>query len=207
MPRNKHPEETVQKILDASLKLFLEKGYEETTVLDIISNMGGMTRGAFYHHFKSKEDVFDALSDRLFEDINLFESAKKQKNLNGLEKLKYTLRKAGSDSESKNLSISVMQLMSSPAFLKKLVIDTNRDILVPGFQEIIQEGIEDGSIKAKNAKLAAETFVYLTNFWTIPTIFPANEEQTWEKVMMIKTMLDSIGLEVIDEQYLEELKQ
>ena len=37
MPRNKYPEETVQKILDASLKLFLEKGYEETTVLDIIT--------------------------------------------------------------------------------------------------------------------------------------------------------------------------
>ena len=53
MPRNKYPEETVQKILDASLKLFLEKGYEETTVLDIISEMGGLTRGAFYHHFKS----------------------------------------------------------------------------------------------------------------------------------------------------------
>lgn len=207
MPRNKHPEETVQKILDASLKLFLEKGYEETTVLDIISNMGGMTRGAFYHHFKSKEEVFDALSDRLFEDINLFEDAKIQKNLNGLEKLKYTLRKVGSDSDSKNLSISVMQLMSSPAFLKKLVIDTNRDVLVPGFQEIIQEGIDDGSIKAKNAKLVAETFVYLTNFWTIPTIFPASEEETWEKVMMIKTILDSIGLEVIDEQYLEELKE
>lgn len=103
MPRNKHPEETVQKILDASLKLFLEKGYEETTVLDIISNMGGMTRGAFYHHFKSKEEVFDALSDRLFEDINLFEDAKIQKNLNGLEKLKYTLRKVGSDRDRKSV--------------------------------------------------------------------------------------------------------
>ena len=50
MPRNKYPEETIQKILDASLKLFLEKGYEETTVLDIIAEMGGLTRGAFYHH-------------------------------------------------------------------------------------------------------------------------------------------------------------
>ena len=47
MPRNKYPEETVQKILDASLKLFLEKGYEETTVLDIISEMGGLTRKKF----------------------------------------------------------------------------------------------------------------------------------------------------------------
>ena len=47
LPRNKYPEETVQKILDASLKLFLEKGYEETTVLDIISEMGGLREELF----------------------------------------------------------------------------------------------------------------------------------------------------------------
>ena len=33
MARNKHPEQTVQKILDVSLKLFGEKGYEKTTCL------------------------------------------------------------------------------------------------------------------------------------------------------------------------------
>ena len=85
MPRNKYPEETVQKILDASLKLFLEKGYEETTVLDIISEMGGLTRGAFYHHFKSKEEVFDALCEKLFYESNPFEKAKSHKELNGFK--------------------------------------------------------------------------------------------------------------------------
>ena len=47
MPRNKYPEETVQKILDVSMKLFLEKGYKETTILDIVRELGGLTRGAF----------------------------------------------------------------------------------------------------------------------------------------------------------------
>ena len=36
MARNKHPEQTVQKILDVSLKLFGEKGYEKTTIQDIV---------------------------------------------------------------------------------------------------------------------------------------------------------------------------
>lgn len=61
MSGNKYSEETVQKILNASLKLFMEKGYEQTTVLDIVDEMGDLTRGAFYHHFKSKEEVLDAL--------------------------------------------------------------------------------------------------------------------------------------------------
>lgn len=207
MPRNKYPEETVQKILDVSLKLFLEKGYEETTVLDIIHNMGGMTRGAFYHHFKSKEEVFDTLSDKLFSDNNPFDEAKKQDNLTGLEKLKYALLRAGTvDSESQQLSISVMQFLSSPAFLKKLIIDTNRDTLAPICQDIIEEGIKDGSIKAQNAKMAAEIFVFLVNFWNIPTLFPITEEEAWDKIKTIKTMLDSIGLPVLDDNYFEQFK-
>lgn len=170
--------------------------------------MGGMTRGAFYHHFKSKEEVFDRLSDKLFSDDNPFDEAKKQDNLTGLEKLKYILQRASTaDSESQQLSISVMQLLDSPAFLKKLIIDTNRDTLVPICQEIIEEGIKDGSIRAQNAKMTAEIFVFSVNFWTIPTIFPITEEEAWDKIKMLKTILDSIGLPVLDDDYLEQFKQ
>lgn len=208
MPRNKYPEETVQKILDVSLKLFLEKGYEETTVLDIIHNMGGMTRGAFYHHFKSKEEVFDTLSDKLFSDNNPFDDAKKKDNLTGLEKLKYVLQRASTeDTKSRQLSISVMRLLNSPAFLKKLIVDTNIDALVPICQEIIEEGIKDGSIKVKNAKLTAEVFVFVTNFWTFPTLFPMTEKEAREKIIMIKEILDTIGLPVIDDEFLGNLEK
>lgn len=208
MPRNKYPEETVQKILKASLKLFIEKGYEETTVLDIIQNMGGMTRGAFYHHFKSKEEVFDALSDQLFEEGNPFEEARNQKNLNALEKFKFVLASlSDEESDSHKLSLSILPLLSSPAFLKKLVVDTNRDTLVPICQELVEEGMEDGSLQVKNAKLAAELFVFLTNFWTIPTLFPTNEQEAWDKLLMIKGILDHIGLPVLDEAYLQRIKE
>ena len=44
MARNKHPEETVEKILAVSAKLFMEKGYEHTTLQDIIDNLGGLTK-------------------------------------------------------------------------------------------------------------------------------------------------------------------
>ena len=52
MARNKYPEITEARILDTATKLFLEKGWEETTVQDIVDELGDITRGAFYHHFK-----------------------------------------------------------------------------------------------------------------------------------------------------------
>lgn len=205
MPRNKYPEETVQKILDASLKLFLEKGYEETTVLDIISEMGGLTRGAFYHHFKSKEEVFDALCEKLFYETNPFEKAKEHKELSGLEKLKFVLKTSFDETERHQLSILSMQLMDSPAFLKKL-IESNQE-LIPMYQELIEEGIQDGSIKTEHAKLLADLFVLLTNFWSIPTIFPTTAEESWEKFLMIKEITDKLGMPVIDDEIVAMCKE
>ena len=50
MARNKHPEETVNLILETAARLFMEKGYEHTSIQDIINNLGGLSKGAIYHH-------------------------------------------------------------------------------------------------------------------------------------------------------------
>ena len=72
MARNKYPEVTVEKILDVAQRLFLEKGYDNTTIQDIVNELGGLTKGAIYHHFKSKEEIIDALSEKLFFENNPF---------------------------------------------------------------------------------------------------------------------------------------
>ena len=62
MARNKFPEETERRILEVSRRLFTEKGYEHTTIQDIVDALG-MSKGAIYHHFKSKEDIYDRICD------------------------------------------------------------------------------------------------------------------------------------------------
>ena len=86
MARNKYPEVTVEKILDAAQRLFLEKGYENTTIQDIVNELGGLTKGAVYHHFKSKEEIMDAVNDRMFFSNNPFEAVQGRGDLSGLEK-------------------------------------------------------------------------------------------------------------------------
>lgn len=199
MPRNKYPEETVQKILDAALKLFLEKGYEETTVLDIVDGMGGLTRGAFYHHFKSKEEVLDALGDKLFYDENPFEKAKQQKGLNGLERFKYLLTLSFEDSDRRKISAKAIYALESPAFLKKHITD-NREVVTPLYEELIREGMLDGSIKTEHPKLLAELFTLMTNFWMIPSIFPSTPEESIERLMYLKEITEKLGLPIFDEQ-------
>lgn len=58
------------EILDAAGILFTEKGYENTSVTDIM-NAVGIAKGTLYHHYKSKEDILNALIKRQTDDIFL----------------------------------------------------------------------------------------------------------------------------------------
>lgn len=60
MGRNNYPEQTQERIIEASVKLFLEKGYEQTTIQDILDALN-LSKGGLYHHFKSKEEILEAV--------------------------------------------------------------------------------------------------------------------------------------------------
>ncbi|MDR1449484.1 MAG: TetR/AcrR family transcriptional regulator [Propionibacteriaceae bacterium] len=51
------------EILDAASRLFTTKGYEATTISDLLDAVG-IARGTLYHHFRSKENVLDGLIRR-----------------------------------------------------------------------------------------------------------------------------------------------
>ena len=55
-------EETRTKITDAAIKLFSNAGYNKASVDEICAE-AGISKGAFYHHFKSKQELFLALMD------------------------------------------------------------------------------------------------------------------------------------------------
>ena len=69
MARNKYPEATKKLIIETAGRLFLEKGYEHTSIQDIIDNLGGLSKGAIYHHFKSKEEIIGEVVRRVLEQL------------------------------------------------------------------------------------------------------------------------------------------
>lgn len=199
MPRNKYPKETEQKILNAALQLFIEKGYEQTTILDIVGKMGGLTRGAFYHHFKTKEDVFFALTNQLFYKIDPFAKVREQSNSSGLEKIKQVLQIVNQSEEYAKLQLQILPLIESSPTALKVYMEQQRTFLASQYASLIEEGINDGSIQAKHPKLTAELFLLICNVWMMPTIYPqANEEEAWQRFDMAKNLIDFLGLPVLD---------
>lgn len=54
--KNLQSQETANRILNQAMRIFLEKGYHGTSI-DDITQAAGLTKGALYWHFKSKEDL------------------------------------------------------------------------------------------------------------------------------------------------------
>lgn len=198
MARNKYPEVTVERILEAAQKLFLEKGYDNTTIQDIVDELGGLTKGAIYHHFKSKEEIMDALGDKMFSNNNPFAKVKQRTDLNGLEKIRMAIRLNQSDENQVELTKQALPILKNPHVLARM-IETNRQTLCPHWQELIEEGIRDGSIHTEYVKELSELLV-LFDLWLIPSVFPGSMEEIRTRFRCMMEILDKMGLPLYDEE-------
>lgn len=205
MARNKYPELTVEKILEVSQRLFLEKGYEQTTIQDIVDHLGGLTKGAVYHHFKSKEEIINALGDKMFLGNNPFNAVREQNELNGLQKIQKAMMLNQEDSERATLSKDMVPLLENPRILAGM-IESQRKYLSPEFYKLIEEGIEDGSISTEYPKELSE-ILPLLELWLMPSIFPASEEELHHKLMFVKEMFERMGVPLFDDQILSMINE
>lgn len=198
MARNKYPEVTVERILDVSQRMFLEKGYENTTIQDIVDELGGLTKGAVYHHFKSKEEIMDAVGDRMFFSNNPFEAVRGRTDLNGLQKLREAVRLNQSDKERVRLTAQSIPIAKSPRLLQEMII-SNRKVLTPYFLELIEEGNRDGSMHTAYPREIAELLPLLTSLWLLPSVYPASREQMKRKFLFLGEMLEKMGVPLMDD--------
>ena len=201
MARNKYPEVTIEKILDVSQRLFLEKGYDNTTIQDIVDSLGGLTKGAVYHHFKSKEEIMNAVGERMFFSNNPFDAVRGRTDLNGLEKLREVVRSYNADAARTRMTIQAIPIMQNPRILVEL-IESNRRILTPYFQELIEEGNRDGSLHTEYARELAELLPLLSSLWLLPSVFPATPAELKRKFRFIGDMLSQMGVPLIDDAIL-----
>ena len=117
MPRNKYPEQTVEKILNAAAALFAEKGYAHTTLQDII-DATGLSKGAVYHHFQSKEEIAARVGDRLGTQVTgELARIRDDASLTGLQKLQAVFAVCLVPQRQQTLQRALPRLWDDPQFL------------------------------------------------------------------------------------------
>ena len=201
MARNKYPEETINQILTVALNLFMQKGYEQTSIQDIINELGGLTKGAIYHHFKSKEEIWQAVIDHAFKGVDeMLSGIRDDKELNGLEKLR-KISQASLDNAARNELASVgPNLLRNPKLLAAQIENILEKAVPVYIQPIIEQGMRDGSIRTDYPRELSEVLVILTNIWLNPEVIEASPEMMLRKVRFFDEILKGLGLDLFDEQ-------
>lgn len=208
MARNKHPEETVNLILNAAYRLFMEKGYENTSIQEIIDNLGGLSKGAVYHHFKSKEDILVAVIERMTAESNqMLAVIRDRSDLNGEEKLRTIFKASLNRSVQDEIFTVAPNMHNNPKLLFCLLQDTMQEAVPNYILPIIRQGIVDGSIETDYPEELAELIILAANVWINPMIFNNTVEQTYRKFIVFGQMLKSFGLDIVDTDMSERVKE
>lgn len=196
-PVKKSSEQWKKEILDAAQKLFMSKGYEETAVSDIMEAAGG-AKGMFYRFFQSKEEVMHALGNRMFFENNPFELIRERDDLNGLQKIRLLLTLNRSDEERNRLNMEAVGILKDPRILAAAV-EENRRVLTPLWRALLEEGKKDGSVESEYTRELSE-LLPLVNFWLLPSVFPATEEELRHKYRFVAEVFARMGLPLFDDE-------
>ncbi len=208
MARNKHPEETASLILDVAFRLFIEKGYERTSIQDIIDNLGGLSKGAIYHHFRSKEDILVAVTDRMTEESNkMLAEIRDRTDITGKEKLKVIFKESVLRPVQDDIFTAAPDLSNNPSLFVSIFRETVNLAAPYYIQPIIEQGISDGSIQTDYPAELAELIIIVANIWINPMIFNNTADQSYRKFMVFRQMMEGFGLDIVDDEMLHRLQE
>lgn len=136
----KEAAERRNEILDVAERLFCTNGYDNTSTNDILAEIG-IARGTLYYHFKNKEDILDAMIDRILDEtIRKAEKIALDDAVPVLERLTKTVLAANVDTKTGNM---ILEQVHKPqnALMHAKMQEKLLSQLVPLFVKIIEDGI------------------------------------------------------------------
>lgn len=185
MSKTKEYNERRNEILDASGRLFSAKGYNKCTVKDIL-NAVGIAKGTFYYYFNSKEEVLDAIIDRVT-DIVVARAEKVASNpeLSPIMKLLNTILSMRVESQ---VDHDLMNDLHKPenALMHQKSLNSMVTRVTPILSKIVDEGISKGIFKSDFPTQYMQ--IFLTSSITLLDngIFQAKPE---EQLMILRALV------------------
>ncbi len=182
--------------MDTAAKIFLEKGYDSTSIQDIVNALG-MSKGAIYHHFKSKEELYTGVINDYYARGEWFENIINDPTKNGLQKLKAMFCHEISD-ETK---ISIDQLYFARLYDPKMILENMRRDMqetAPMLSKIIEEGNRDGSLAVEHPLECAELALFMVNIWI--GVFTTGREKFLTQMEIFAKLTRELGADFVDDE-------
>jgi AcrR family transcriptional regulator len=166
-------EETRSHILEASAQLFSKTGYDATGVAEICQ-AAGVSKGAFYHHFPTKQAVFMELLNTYLNGIETGFRLMRQEMHDVPQTILKMAELVGTIFQTADIHLPIFlefwtQANHDPHIWEAAIAPYRR--YQSYFARMIQEGIDEGSLKPVDANLAGRVLVSLAVGMLMQSLF------------------------------------
>jgi len=152
------------EILDVAQQLMVTTGYEQMTIQDILDGLG-ISKGAFYHYFRSKQELLEAIIERMLDDADkLLAPIINDPALPALEKFERFFTSVSDwKTAQKSFVLALLKVwyQDDNAIVRQKLRLTMVQHISPLIATIIRQGNQEGVMAASDPDLAGEVALQL----------------------------------------------
>lgn len=180
-------------ILDSMEQLMAAMPYGEISV-DAIAKQAGIGKGSIYYYFKSKDEILYSIIEQSYRRAirEYFHSMRSRTEASALEKIKGLFQsfiKKDFSGNEKNLLVT-LNLNDDLLLHSKMKYAAVQEIS-PVLEELLEQGIREGSIKTDTPKESAEMIVAVLTFFLDDTTFPQDKASVRNKLKIFAGVLET----------------
>ncbi len=157
----KKPETRKQEILSGAIAVFLQKGYEKTTIADISRELG-ISQGLCYRYFASKEEIYDAVLDAYADHIVQENQRTRPQNQSIVEWINSIPNLLAAMEQAEQEDPRRYALLHSPEnrrMHRELCVRVGEKLL-PAVTQVLEQANAAGEIHLKDCKTTAAFGIY-----------------------------------------------
>jgi AcrR family transcriptional regulator len=157
------PEARRSQIVDVSLELFDRKGYERTTISDIVKR-AKVAQGTFYYYFKSKDEILNAIIERwIIELKKVLQEVVQDDKMDAVHKFFNSILQIQKISVRHRILAEYVHEKKNEILYSRLMRESKLTV-APFLEEIIRQGMKEGTIHTQYPKEATMAFLGFSDF-------------------------------------------
>lgn len=151
----KPSDERRRELTDAARELFVEQGYEQTSMSDI-ARRANVAQGTFYIYFSSKQEVLAAIMRELLEELGgIVRELAERSDLSALEALRRVMHDCIARMTREPRLVEAVYLKANYSLPSRL-LEEYAPALLPAVTALIERGVSEGTVRVKNPEIAAD---------------------------------------------------
>lgn len=188
----KDPEERKSEIMDTAEKLFTKKGYNQTTIMDILNEIG-IAKGTFYYYFKSKEEVMDAIIMRIVSaDVAAAKEIAEASDIPAVDKLfQILMAQKPQQGGGKEKMIEQFHYPSNADMHQKSLVQSILQI-TPILTQVIEQGISEQVFATDYPQESIEFLLVSAQVIFDEGLFQWKPDEALKKVKAFISIMESI---------------